>query len=478
MSDRTRGVAKSRTRSIIVANVGEFDVRVMGNAFTADERRLWDEIGIELADMALFWHGDNKVVVSSRPYESTWLSDISEWLGFCDIQNLSPENSAGSLSLDCVTDTRTLNALIASIQGVQAPELITWGVVPSTYTLLDALRSSGAVVAPELTPLDALWTVDYLDSKTGFRELCTKLRLENPDLRVPEGFTCSTVDQAIGIASHFIRQGRGFVVKAHQGVAGRGVLLYPPTKLTVGLDSVRQDLTYWLESDREIHTSLFRNGPLTVEQYIEPADDPSLRYPTYDAVITPDGTVKTIGIGAMLVDDQFYQGVVVGDEVFSAAFERLIVCIGEAVGSAMAGLGYRGWFDVDFVLGADGYLYATEINARRTSPTHAFEILPIIRAREPRVKCALANDHFELPSTSPLSYAMMRSVFADFQARPPVSDCFCLPTIVASLARMNPYIGYLIAGPTYTAVRRAQQVLEEALNNAVMARNAIGPLHA
>jgi len=165
----------------------------------------------------------------------------------------------------------------------------------------------------------------------------------------------------------------------------------------------------------------------------------------------------------MLMEDQFYQGVVVGEALFRASREKELILIGETVGTAMAKLGYRGWFDVDFIVDANDKLYLSEINARRTSPSHVFELLESLRARDPAITYALANDHFYLSVDHPLSYKDIHPVFDAFQSHPPTPGCSCLPTIVTSLKRDQPYLGYVVAGPNYSVVCEAKERLESTL---------------
>ncbi len=134
--------------------------------------------------------------------------------------------------------------------------------------------------------------------------------------------------------------------------------------------------------------------------------------------------------------------------------------VGATIGNAMAGLGYRGWFDIDFVLGQDRQVYITELNARRASPCHVFEVGERLQGKDWSRKCGLyANDHLPLQGVCSPNYATIREVFAEFNRLQEGGLTRALPTIVSSsLSRKAPYLGYVVMSDN--APRAAELAME------------------
>ncbi|HEV2339348.1 MAG TPA: hypothetical protein VGT05_01115 [Patescibacteria group bacterium] len=60
-----------------------------------------------------------------------------------------------------------------------------------------------------------------------------RVQAKHPELgiKIPEGFICNTVEDALGKVDQFLANGRGVVFKANSGGAGVGVYVYSPESL-------------------------------------------------------------------------------------------------------------------------------------------------------------------------------------------------------------------------------------------------------
>lgn len=193
--------------------------------------------------------------------------------------------------------------------------------------------------------------------------------------------------------------------------------------------------------------------------------------PTANFLILPNGEISPMGTGLMLLrNHHLYAGIRCGLGALDPATEQHLLRVGTTIGVAMADLGYRGWFDVDFVLDQDRRVYITEINARRASPCHVFEIGERLLGRDWSRKCGLyANDHLPLQGACHPNYATIQEVFAEFNRLQEGSVVRALPTIVnSSLSRKAPYLGYAVMADN------APRAAELALKLEAWVRKSIG----
>lgn len=69
-----------------------------------------------------------------------------------------------------------------------------------------------------------------------------------------------------------------------------------------------------------------------------------------------------------------FLGVTVGDGVILPEIESKLRLATEEAGAVFEKLGYRGFFDVDFILTKEHAIYAIESNMRRTGGTHVYDL--------------------------------------------------------------------------------------------------------
>ncbi len=416
-------------RSLVIGNVTEFNHSHVRGLFVPSEWAMWRRAGDELADMAAFWGGDDKVLLVPRGTDREWLGDLGEDLGWT-LDLVEPRPTTGRLLDDAVSDAASMARLADLL-----PETVTveaWGATASLLRFNGALRAMGVDARLRAPHADKLWTVGYLDSKLALDDLAQRV----PELRVPASYTAVTYEHLLGLAKAMIAEARPFVVKSNVGVGGFGMFADPdpdPLDEAATLD----DLVAALGAE-----PIFREGPFLVQEWKRTA--PGTLHPTFNGIVRGVDDVESVGVGGMLVDECVYRGVVVGEEPVAAPALADATRVGRAVGMAASCLGFRGWYDVDFVLAESGDLYATEINARRTSPAHAFAVLDRWQRFDPRIRCVLADDHIPVSRSVGASWAELRPVFESVRA----ADLRCSATIVRTLRAQRPTVGVVIGAAT------------------------------
>jgi len=447
-------VANMPIRSIVIANIAEFNRRTMVKGFSQNEFIPWDEAGVTLTDISLFWCGDDKVVVLPGPPDESFVSDVTKSLGYKNVKVVWPKIMSYSICDDIINDKELFETLVQIIRNSDMPRIVSWGATTQFYSLLNELTLAGVhFVVPEIPESSNYWTALYFESKSGFREFATR---EAPILNIPEGFVCGNKDVALDAIAYFSKKGRGFVLKANYGTGGFSTMCYPANLTDRGFEQLRKEVAHRMAFDH-----FWDNPPVIIEEHIPGTENLLPISLTIDFCINQDGLLNKVGCGKMLMRRGWlYAGIHCGKGVLDNDTENKMTRAGFYIGEQMAKMGYRGWFDVDFVQRWDGEIFLTEINARRASPVHIFDIALQIHGEHWEREWSLyANDHFYLQGACQPSYTKIRDAIADFNNND--FSVKTIPTIISTaVTRKNPFIGYVIIAPNASAASSYATLLE------------------
>jgi hypothetical protein len=326
-----------------------------------------------------------------------------------------------------------------------------WGVTDYYYQLLEVLEARGIKLIDTGGPdKDSRWVVDYCDSKLGSRSIIEQTRAFVPGFGAPPGYICRSYEEAIQLAHVLSRQtGHPIILKSDIGDGGKGVGLYNATSELVPIDLL-------------INQELWEGVPIVVETAI--GDGVDLSTPSIDAVIGRDGAITLMAIENMLTPERRCIGVEMGTSALPEVIYGRLEEFGTAVGKHMAMLGYRGWYDVDFLLGTqDHSLYASEINARRGGGTTPIEIAQ--RLFGPAWN---QNHHFKsferLYLSRPLDgYDKLRRVIETVNEQVGSEEAGVIELSSTSVLLKAPYLGYLIYAKTAEDVHTVEAYLQTQL---------------
>jgi hypothetical protein len=156
----------------------------------------------------------------------------------------------------------------------------------------------------------------------------------------------------------------------------------------------------------------------------------------------------------MDIDGTSYQGVTVGPGAVPEAPAGVAERFAAAVGRALAAEGYRGWYDVDFVMDGAGRLAPVEINLRLTGPAVAF----MIQARLARLHGGrpVVRTLDRLPLGARLPAAALADHLGEASRRCRSLGVTLLPTVVTAAFEPDPYVGVALAARTPGALDAAE----------------------
>jgi hypothetical protein len=187
---------------------------------------------------------------------------------------------------------------------------------------------------------------------------------------MPEGAVFFDVAKAASFAASVYTLKGGVVIKTNKGHSGAGVLIFKKGDLS---GAIAKDTGLLLTKlNAEQYWSKF---PIVVEDYVELDESISGGSPSIEYRVGPDGQAECLYPCAMRVNaDGVFQGVEISAEALPLQVLAAMHAAGRYVAGEYSRNGYRGYFDIDFVLSKDGTCYVGESNVRRTGGTHAYHL--------------------------------------------------------------------------------------------------------
>jgi hypothetical protein len=367
---------KEKSINIVFANTAEAieDILVSSGGSEEGQKRIRHELS--LSQRAFFWEDDNKIVITPFPIP-TELFDLNfKILELSNTYNYYPK--AGGLNLSNSVEVNSFIELVGDKDIVVSPYAIT----PSILKFIEGLRASGLNVFVDNMPAKGGYDlVRYLDSKSGFRTEMMEI-----GVMCPEGFICQTLDELRNKIDWFKTNNRPFVIKAEQGESGWGLIIVKDIQTTT--EALIKQIT---------SETIWSNGPYIIEELIDVDLTVGGGSPSAELLVT-DSEVKITYLCGQIVTNGEFQGTIVGKGSVSQEISEQINISALTIGKHFQTLGYRGVFDIDYVISKTGEIFAVETNARRTGGTHVYDLANRLFGEEYRDHCFVSNDHFEYSS--------------------------------------------------------------------------------
>jgi len=403
-----------------------------------------------LTDAALLWGGDGKRVYLPGGFSAEWVQFVASFMGYRRVEVL-PVEGKGTICRELA-----LSNEIKCFKGNE--KILAWGATPQLHALLSSFNGSNSFDITDFAGVNALPVARYLDSKGGCRLTFSRkdmAPIENLALKMAEGYLLPDLESAAAAAAEISSRYGYAVVKANHGVGGLNVAI-----LSGEGESIAGRLAALSRWD-----PLWRQTPLIVEALI------GGRSITADWFLSKCGAAELVGVGEMRIErGSRYRGVFSGRGVISAETLKMVSVAGKAITDKVYRRGYSGWVNGDFILSDEGSLYLSEINMRRSSPTHAFEGARHLKGAGWAEKTALATDeHLAFIGGPPEAEAIIQA-FERFNAGASFGQGALLTLLNNSLKCSPPYIGFAI----FAGAGEELPSLEEDLLSIIKSETGIG----
>ena len=323
-----------------------------GLAFVA-QRKLW------LADT-----GD--AVVLPSPVEEQFASYVAATTGVAAVRFVPSGDPIAPLGEPSRAAPPHLEAFLHQ----NAPTVNAYALNESVLRFCQrhALRVAGYDTPPDASLLQM---ISALNTKTGFRRLAVQLGLRTPAGREVSG-------------EHELAQAIAEILISHQTAI-------------VKLDRSSNGFGHWLverapagliaEGCRHyVRTHAAQGGSFVVEAFV-----PFTSVPSVEALVSSEG------IEVAYLCDQRYTGVTFSGmscppQGLPNEARQELEAAALSIGGVLRRNGYRGYFDVDAGITANGQLFLTECNVRRTAGTWIHELLDRLVGKDERGKRAWVAD--------------------------------------------------------------------------------------
>ena len=320
-----------------------------------------------LGQRSYLWEGDNKIVITSTPIPQPLMARNNQILGWHDVVNIYPEKFSLSLSRDVVSDHGLWDRLIALMKTGHGNVITSYSTTAEFVNLVNELVGAGLNLSRGEDTNDTQ-LIYFLDSKAGFRRVADKLKINNPELKIPEGYTCTSRIEALGIAGWYFSRGRSFVIKDNKGASGWGTIIIKRHQY-----KTKSEMSKHLEAVFAAD-NIWDEGPFVVEEYIEHDQMIAGGCPSTEVYIDNQGPRITYFCEQVVSNSGEFLGVGVGNEAVPEWLREKIAPAVTVIAREYYRLGYRGFFDVDMVVGSNGIPYSLETNIRRTGGTHVYDL--------------------------------------------------------------------------------------------------------
>jgi len=307
------------------------------------------------------------VYISPKSISSEFQTYAQSLFKFKNGSILYPQIKTHQICLDLIKDKATFNQLLTLAQQYKKINLISYSATPQFYQLKNELIKHGLnnLSTPEAPEIDYAWTVNFLGSKSGIRQMAQKASAKEPDFIMPDGIICMGKYDAAKIAANKYLKNKGVVIKTNKGCGGGGVLIFRENDLPNTYSACERKLQQILSTD-----PYWEKFPIIIEDLVNVNFQSPNCFPNLEFQIKKNGSIDLFFTCNTKVtpEGEFY-GQDINDDIFSDQLYARIADTGFYIAEQYAAAGYRGRFDIDFMLSNSGKIYVSESNTRNTGGT-------------------------------------------------------------------------------------------------------------
>ncbi len=377
-----------KVTTIIISNIAEAFEDTIKKIGDAKQKK--DRIIIEhnLCDRTLLWEGDNKIVITPFRISEEIFNLNKTALGFKNISNLYPNKIDISLSDAIMQDKRLLKNICGIIKDNPGVRISSYCVTEKFTSLVRYLKSKRLKFSvSEMPAEESEWLVSYLDSKVGSRIEIG--RIKSIYNNVPKSIVCKTQKEVLRVASWFYENNHSCVLKANFGESGWGTVFIKKECF-----ENKEEVKKYISNEFKIDL-IWNDELILVEEYIAPSKKLSSGSPSSELFLSNKGAEITYLCDQVMGNKGDFLGVALGRNLMDSKTANEIRKISLQIGKEFWKLGYRGFFDIDFILSANNTPCIIETNMRRTGGTHVYDVAKTLFGNSWERKCfVVSQDNF------------------------------------------------------------------------------------
>lgn len=427
-----------KIKNIVIANDAEAFKLIIGSIKNSDDRIAKINKEHFLSNRFLFWEEDNKIVITPFAIEKALITQAQK-IGFKNIENWYPSKTCIQLSMTILQDRTLLRKLKSTIEENPGVILSPYSYTEDFANLSSLLRREGLRFSIDQEPNKGCeWLVTYLGSKVGFRVEIQKLQATGEAIPIPEYFIATDKAEIVRATMWFYERNKSCVIKAFSGEGGWGVLMVHKKDYSSSLN-----LSNMLES-RLSTDSIWNYSPYVIEEFI--ASTPNgQNSPSLEIFIDENETKITYVCNQIVDSSGRFLGILMGKDCLESNLQSRLCEIGQVIGNKYSNLGYRGFFDIDFIVSEGGTPYPIETNVRRTGGTHVFDLSKYIFGKDWFKKTVvLSSDSFMYTGTILSAEAILDKIN---EIAFPIKDAR-KGVVIAAVGQHEPIFAFVIFAST------------------------------
>jgi hypothetical protein len=318
-----------------------------------------------LSQRAFFYGGSHTILVTPEAMPHALMQHNMKVFGYSDVRNIYPSTPKIALTAWVAKSPRALRDVLIK---KDVTMLHAYATTNSLMQVQEKLRAHGVSSSVEADATnETLWLQEYLGSKIGFRAEMTSQSARCGGVRIPSGFPATSLKEVEDMLIWFYHEDMSALVKINKGESGWGIWVMCEHKYKTHAHMLR---AFRKESQAN---SVWANTEYVVENCIDIDRSTAGGSPSVEMFVDRTGPQVTYICGQVL-DGRQFTGVELGKGVLSTETYDTLRAMSETIGKQYYTLGYRGYFDIDFVMEDRITAYAVETNMRRTGGTHVYEI--------------------------------------------------------------------------------------------------------
>lgn len=429
---------------IFIGNLTEGSATYLRGIKNETERQRLIKEDQGLSDRFLYSCEDNTILITPWKINEEFFEDTKKILNLKNVENWHPELNTIALSKDIEEDKMLFKKLLDLIRSTndkgEEVTITAYSNTPEFLGLMLELKDRGCnFVAPDAPTREFYWTVAFIDSKGGFRQIVQMEAGWEKELKMPWGVICAKPTEARKIGQVLFHQNKGFVVKTNWGQSGEGLIIVRRNNGFSKYEEASQFLKGEFEKD-----DYWGRYPIIVEEFIPPNLEVGGGAPNVECYIDQNGEPHiNYTCGMRMTREGNFQGIEIGHHALPESVDKTIKKIGKVMGSAFAKFGLRGFYEVDLQAGVDGELYCLESNVRRTGGTHVYDSAKRLFGNDFfQKKYIVSHNAFSMEGLNKISYKDLKKILKDIWYPIGGEEIGFLPTIINSLSQN--VLGYII----------------------------------
>jgi hypothetical protein len=241
----------------------------------------------------------------------------------------------------------------------------------------------------ETLPTSSFWAKRRgYSSKIGFKRILENLSKRGTHIESIQYIPCDDLDSIYSAVVNFLSLGKAVIVKPNEGNSGIGTLRFYTDDLVTNRTKIKRDL----------EQNAFLKDNLAIVEELLIASSGLVESPSLEIFVPQPPRLPLILYWSRQIISRTggFLGLIINN--LAPQMPSQVIAEGHAlqIAAFLQTEGYRGFFDIDFVVRNDGQYIPVEINLRRTGGTHAYNAMVSLLGKDIDNYVIISREEFDI----------------------------------------------------------------------------------